>query len=243
VTDRELIEAAPKASGLDPTGKKYGRLLVLSEVARTDPKKRRFLCLCDCGQRTERNLNALRTGHVRSCGCLHIETLAENRTKGPRGQPPKHGKHGTPEYGSWISMRQRCNNPKKKCFEHYGGRGIKVCERWDAFANFLQDMGPRPEGHSLDRIDVNGNYEPGNVRWATQQQQLENTRVAKLVTIDGRTQTIAAWSREKGLNLGQVQQRISYGWTLEDAILTPSGRPGVRRAAAALADAAPLRCG
>ena len=231
-TDRELLEAAAKAAGkrpmIDPIGEVYGRLRVVAEVARVNPRKRQFRCICECGGVVDRNLNALRSGHTRSCGCLHTEALAANREKRPRGHI-KHGLHGSSEYGCWIGMRQRCTNPRNKNFKNYGGRGIKICATWlESFDAFFADMGPRPEGHSLDRINVDGDYEPGNVRWATQQQQLENTRVARLVTINGRTQTVAAWAREMGLSPGQVQRRENAGWPTADAILTPS-IPGQKR--------------
>jgi hypothetical protein len=142
----------------------------------------------------------------------------------------RHGMNKTPEHRAWVHMRQRCNNPKKREYKHYGGRGISVCERWEMlFIAFFEDVGPKPSPqHSLDRIDVNGNYEPGNVRWATQKEQINNTRVVKLVTINGKTQSQAAWAREMRLSAGQITARIKSGWGIEEAILTPS-IPGQKR--------------
>jgi len=136
----------------------------------------------------------------------------------------RHGMNKSPEHRAWVHMKQRCTNPRKREWPHYGGRGITVCDRWmNSFVAFFSDVGPRPSpGHSLDRIDVNGNYAPDNVRWATHQQQVENTRTARFVTIDGKTQTISAWEREKGLSNGQVRSREAAGWALTDAIMTPS---------------------
>lgn len=130
----------------------------------------------------------------------------------------------SPEHRAWVSMRQRCGNPKKREWAHYGGRGIKVCDAWlHSFTAFLADVGPRPSSlHSLDRMDVDGNYEPGNVRWATHQQQVENTRVARMVTIDGVTQTISAWERHHNLPRGTVRRREASGWSLCEAIQTPA---------------------
>lgn len=127
-------------------------------------------------------------------------------------------------------MKQRCLNPKKREFPHYGGRGIAVYPEWvHSFIAFYAYVGQKPSpAHSLDRIDVNKGYEPGNVRWATQQQQAENTRVTRLVTLQGRIQTIAAWSRENGLSIGQVHGRLKSGWSLQEAIQTPSV-PGQKR--------------
>lgn len=129
----------------------------------------------------------------------------------------------TPEHRAWVGMKQRCTNPKKRDFKHYGGRGITVCSEWLAsFMAFYAHIGPRPsDKHSLDRIDVNRGYEPGNVRWVTHQQQVENTRVVRLVTINGETRTVSAWERLMGLSRGQVRMREKSGWSIEDAILTP----------------------
>lgn len=140
------------------------------------------------------------------------------------GKREKHGMRWTPEYQSWIGMKQRCSNPKKREYPHYGGRGIKVCEEWvGSFISFYNCVGKRPsDKHSIDRIDVNGHYEPNNVRWATQQEQIDNTRVVKLVTINGKTQSHAAWGREMGLSSGQITSRIKSGWSEMEAILTPS---------------------
>lgn len=142
----------------------------------------------------------------------------------------RHGMNKSPEHRAWVHMKQRCTNPNKREFKHYGGRGISVCDEWmRSFSAFYAYVGPKPSAaHSLDRIDVDRGYEPGNVRWATKQTQVENTRVARLVTLNGKTQTISAWEREMGLSKGQVRSRESSGWNLEEAILTPS-RPGQKR--------------
>jgi hypothetical protein len=136
----------------------------------------------------------------------------------------RHGMNKSPEHQAWVGMRQRCCNPNKREWPHYGGRGINVCERWQAsFLAFLEDVGTRPtDKHSLDRIDVDGNYEPGNVRWATQQEQIDNTRIVRIIAIGNKAQSISAWEREMGLSKGQVRAREASGWSLEDAILTPS---------------------
>jgi len=240
---RQMLEAAARAAGLlNPVGEAYGRLTVLREVERVNPRKRQFLCRCECGKEVSLNLNKLRSGHTRSCGCLHLETLAEGRSKRPVVPRLKHGLNKTPEHRAWVQMKQRCNNPNRKEYEHYGGRGIKVCTKWESdFTAFLADVGPRPgPGYSVDRIDVNGDYEPGNVRWATAEEQNSNTRVARPVTINGKTQTISAWEREMGLPPGMARSREAAGWSIEEAILTPAV-PGKklhkRRAAAAIGSA------
>jgi hypothetical protein len=137
--------------------------------------------------------------------------------------------HGTRTYQSWISMRQRCQNPNHTAYANYGGRGIKVCERWSSFEDFLADMGERPEGCSLDRIDGDGDYEPGNVRWASSKTQSRNWRDANnLVTFDGRTQPLASWSEEFGIEHHTLQYRLRAGWSAEKALTTPV-RGRVRR--------------
>jgi len=149
--------------------------------------------------------------------------LIERAARAAGIRKPRHGLNKTPEHRAWVHMRQRCNNPNKREYKHYGGRGIRVCARWDSFHNFIADMGERPSrSHSLDRINVDGDYSPDNCRWATQQEQVENTRVVRMVTIDGKTQSISAWEREKGLSRGQVRSREVSGWSLYEAITTQS---------------------
>jgi hypothetical protein len=117
-------------------------------------------------------------------------------------------------------MRERCNNPNHANFSSYGGRGITVCDRWKSFENFLEDMGERPEGLSIDRIDVNGNYEPENCRWADAETQANNTQRSRKITYQGESMTIAQWERRTSLPVGN---RLYKGWTEEEAIGIPVG--------------------
>ena len=125
----------------------------------------------------------------------------------------------------WRQMRGRCNNPNYKCYAHYGGRGIKVCERWASFWNFVADVGERPTPkHKLDRIDNERGYEPGNVRWVTQKEQLRNQRRNRMLTFQGRTQCLAAWAEELGMGRTVLQKRVvEFGWSVERALTTPVG--------------------
>lgn len=150
---------------LDITGDRYGRLTVLG---RSD-RKGRWLCKCDCGRESEPSLGSLRNGSSKSCGCAQRDVASGiNRT---------HGMSRSSEYRIWAGMRKRCYSKKCKSYIDYGGRGIVVCERWSKFENFYEDMGQRPSpDHSLDRIDVDGNYEPSNCRWATAGEQARNRR-------------------------------------------------------------------
>jgi hypothetical protein len=131
----------------------------------------------------------------------------------------KHGKFGTPEYNSWSHMIQRCTNPKNKSYVHYGGRGVSVCEEWLEFRNFLKDMGPKPgRFHSIDRIDVNGNYEPGNCRWATPEEQARNRRKTKRLDSG---EVVASAIENSGIKRETVKTRVYRGMTIEEALSTP----------------------
>jgi hypothetical protein len=134
----------------------------------------------------------------------------------PRGRP-------SPEYRVWASMIQRCTNPATKGYASYGARGIRVCTAWVAFGAFLRDVGPRPAGTTLDRIDGGGHYEPGNVRWATPKQQRDNAGNTHWVEFNGRRRTRADWARAIGLTYTALRQRLDSGWPVEAALTLPKG--------------------
>jgi hypothetical protein len=151
----------------DRTGKRYGRLTALGIAGRkTVSGKTRIIwrCACDCGNEIE--IVGIALGGISSCGCLRIEAITV------------HGRSGTPEHRAWMDLHQRCCNPRNPRYQDYGGRGISVCQRWNDFGCFFEDVGERPSAeYSIDRYPNNdGNYEPGNVRWATRSQQQNNTR-------------------------------------------------------------------
>lgn len=118
-------------------------------------------------------------------------------------------------------MRRRCSDPNYSNYRNYGARGITVCEAWGDFSTFLADMGERPPGKSIDRIDTNGNYEPGNCRWSTQKEQMTNVRTNRRVTIDGETMTLMQWAERIGIGYWTVQSRLKYGWPVERALTEP----------------------
>jgi hypothetical protein len=138
----------------------------------------------------------------------------------------KHGDYGSPEYASWSGAKNRCRNKQDKQYHRYGGRGITMCDRWldpeNGYSNFLSDMGRRPTAkHSLDRIDVNGNYCPENCRWATVVEQNRNMRTNKKVTYQGKTQCISAWAEEYGIAASVLCYRIKAGWEIQRALQRP----------------------
>lgn len=130
----------------------------------------------------------------------------------------------TPTWSSWINMKRRCLYQSYSGYPNYGGRGIKICDRWLSFKNFYADMGERPEGTSLDRIDVNGDYCPENCRWATSVQQARNTTRVKVITYAGKTLCLSAWAEELGISRKTLLHRLNYGWSVEKAFKEPVRR-------------------
>ena|ERR1700675_1534927 len=158
-------------------GQRFTRLLVVEAAVGS---KDLCSCLCDCGTSKLVRAEYLRSGHTKSCGCLRTDAGAAVGLMEVHGHNSRLKGGPSPEHVSWTGMKTRCTNPKAKDFKHYGGRGIKVCQRWQYFENFFADMGPKPSPrHSIDRINPDGDYEPLNCRWATWKEQRHNRRVRK----------------------------------------------------------------
>ena len=203
--------------GCDLTGQKFSRLTV---ICRSKTKKKSWLCRCDCGVESCVLTSNLIGGTTKSCGCLHKEVMRDIFIK-------KFTTHGhrptgrfTPEYNAWKHIKDRCCNTNNKCYHIYGGRGISICERWRlSFDNFFSDMGYRPaKGYSIERIDNNGNYEPKNCRWATQKEQLNNTRKNVCFEYCGEMKTIAQLSEISGVNYHTLRYRLG-NMSVESAMI------------------------
>jgi hypothetical protein len=202
-------------------GRRFGRLVVLS-IARRGPENWGFVCRCDCGKVTPPKAGFfLQNGKIQSCGCRASDIH--------RALLTKHGKSSTSAHRVWCNMKGRCSNPRLAYYKDYGGRGIKVCDRWQSFENFYADMGDPPPGLSIDRINNNGNYEPGNCRWTTIGQQLQNTRRTRLITFNGETRCVREWARVIGIGPSVLQRRIQK-WSVAEALTTPLIPRGQRRA-------------
>lgn len=192
----------------DLTGQKFGRLTAI----RYDPGK--WLCRCDCGGSVRVLAANLKKGNSTSCGCKRRESQF------------KHGMSGTPQWHAWQAMRQRCENPNDPAYPNYGGRGIKVCDRWQEFKNFVADMGLRPKGYELDRIDNDGPYSPENCRWVTSKANKHNKRTNTRITWEGETLPVTVWAERLGLHPRTLFNRLHRGWSLERAMTAPTQSKG-----------------
>jgi len=203
-----LPDATLPSSLIDITGETYGRYAVVCFAGRFGDRKRPYwLCRCSCGTLKSVLGDNLRYGKIVSCGCYNLELVT------------RHGRSKHPLYPTYKGMVTRCYNPKANNYPDYGGRGIKVCERWvNSFEDFVLDMGERPDGCTMDRIDNDGNYEPSNCRWATHIEQANNKNNNTILEHDGRKLTICEWSREIGVTPDTICKRIKSGMTIEEVL-------------------------
>ena len=201
----------------DITGNRYGKLVVISFAGLKNNRIGMWECKCDCGNTAVVTTNNLNSGNTSSCGCL-------------KSEHPNHKTHGmrqTKIYKCWCLMKSRCNNPNYEHYECYGGRGIKVCKEWDYdFIKFYEYVSSLPhygeKGYTLDRIDVNGNYEPNNVRWASKITQANNCRTNVYYDYNGESHTLSDWARIFNINPHTLNSRVRiYKWSIEKALGTP----------------------
>jgi hypothetical protein len=218
--------ASPRRmSVVDRVGERYGRLVVTARAEnKIEPSgavRAQWKCLCDCGRETVVPGQSLSRGTTRSCGCLSKEKVIERTTT--------HGLSRSGTYRSWHTMVQRCTNPLSTHWKSYGGRGITVCDEWLTFENFHRDVGDRPENMTLERVENNKGYEPGNVIWASRLTQANNRRTNVLVTLGDETHSIAEWGRITGLGKSVVAGRLEAGWSVVKALTTQLQDTGKRR--------------
>jgi len=199
-----------------PVGFSSGRLTVVADEVKDKNNRWANLCRCACGSEKLIAAHNLRRGLSTSCGCLTLERTKETHTT----HGCTVGGKQSSEYTSWLAMRDRCTNPNNANWSRYGGRGIKVCERWlISFENFLLDMGQKPSpNHSIERINVNGDYEPLNCTWATDAEQALNRSDSKVITAFGKSQPVKAWESEVCIKSSTIRARLARGWSAEDAL-------------------------
>ena len=202
---------------IDKTGSRYGKLVVLRRVE----NRGGFVmweCKCDCGTILPVAAGSLSTGNTKTCGCGHRDANVRRCTK--------HGMSRTSEHAIWAAIIDRCTNPKSTGWNSYGGRGIKMCEEWQkSFLDFYRHVGPRPSvNHSIDRINNQGNYEPGNVRWSTAKEQCRNKRSNRLITYEGKTMPLCEWAEKIGIPYNALRNRLNKGWSTKRALTEPKRR-------------------
>lgn len=200
-------------SKIDLTGKRFGKLIVVYETTnRSGSGSLLWLCKCDCGGTKEIISASLRSGATTSCGCYGNEVLSKYRTK--HGQCHRSGR--VPEYQIWDAMIQRCTNPKQSQYHDYGGRGIKVCDKWMKFESFLEDMGYRPsKQYTLDRVDNDGDYELANCKWRTRHKQSRNRRSNVWIEYAGKKMILEDWTNELGTSSSQIRKSMRRGKTFD----------------------------
>jgi hypothetical protein len=196
-------------------GQVFGKLTVIRYAKTVHTKKTAYamwFCRCECGEEKAVAASALIQGLTTSCGCFFSEQLVKRNTT--------HGGCGTPEYGIWQTMKNRCHLPTCVRFKDYGARGIKVCDRWlNSFENFLADMGKRPSPkHMIERRDNNGPYCPENCSWELRQVNMRNKRDNHNLTFQGETLCLSAWAERTGIKAPTIRRRLKRGWSIEQAL-------------------------
>lgn len=218
LTTRKMAGRKRNRGLKDYSGQRFGRLTALALVERRDDNDHIWRFACECGNTKDARIKSVRSGHTTSCGCAFRDMMIErNTTHGMSRQLAS-------TYRSWKDMRSRCLNQNDFDYADYGGRGIAVCERWKDFAAFVADMGKRPGGRTLDRINVNGDYEPGNCRWADPKMQANNKRSNHVIEYRGETKTLSQWCDVFGIEPSKVRYRIKAGWPMGRVFSPEDGR-------------------
>jgi len=210
---------------LELTGQRFGCLTVCERGPRHPVRgSYSWVCQCSCGGKATVTSGNLKSGNTVSCGCIQSLIAAENARRRNTTHSMTHSK----AFKVWSMMRERCEKDYNASYGNYGGRGISICERWQTFENFFADMGDPPSrAHSIDRFpDNDGNYEPGNCRWATVKEQSRNRRTNHLLTLGSETMTLVEWAEKYGANPKVVNGRIRIGWDLLRALTVPRGKIG-----------------
>lgn len=202
------------------TGQRFGRLLVLSRANNTGKERTCWNCKCNCGQEKVIRTSDLKSGKVKSCGCLRDEKLIQRNIKNRiHGHASRKNRKKTKIYNIWSGMKERCNDKNDK---NYGGRGIKVCYRWLKFENFYKDVGDPPKGLSLDRPNNDGNYSPNNWRWATRKQQANNRRNNRKILYNGKEEYFQILADKHNIRRDTLAYRLDkIGMPIHEALTTP----------------------
>lgn len=203
---------------IDISGQRFGRLITIKRLIPSGETRNKWLCQCDCGNKCLATTSDLRRGKTKSCGCLKKE-LDKNRNK-------RHGMSNTSLHKRWRSIKDRCFNSKSKSFKNYGGRGISMCDEWknsfESFENWALGNGYQ-ENLTIERIDVDGNYEPKNCCWIPLEEQAKNRRTTRLISFNGETYSIREWSKRLGISESTLYFRLNSGWDIKDAFTIPVG--------------------
>lgn len=196
----------------DLTGHVFGRLTVIRRDG--DVKPTRWICVCECGKEYASTAGHLKSGNIKSCGCLRASS--GGHSNGGTDKNPSR------EYHSWRSMKDRCYRPDNKKYKYYGGKGVTVCDEWnESFAKFHEDMGDRPPGMSIDRIDSLGNYNKANCKWSTRAEQARNTSSNRMIEFRGRTQCLMDWAGGDRSVYATLFYRLKRIWSVEKTLTTP----------------------
>jgi hypothetical protein len=214
----------------DLSGQKFNLWTVLHRAENSPSGQVRYLCRCECGTEAMVHAYVLRKGHSKSCGCAKIEFHTKRLTTHGHASA---GVKRSGTYRSWAAMLSRCTDENSADYKRYGARGISVCQHWSKFESFLADMGEKPTGCSIDRIDNDAGYSPSNCRWANKKQQARNTRNNTMITINGASRCISEWSEVSGIKSSSISYRLNNGWCPEDAVFHPliksrHARPGLK---------------